>query len=268
MTWVTEARPCRPRPPTRIHPGPGICSARRMSTEAQLDHGHVWHPFTQQRDWVAEEPLMIERGEGNELIDSEGKPLPRRRLLALVQRPRPSPPGDRPGRAGAARQGRALDDARPLPPGRRGAGGAAGRDLRAAGPQPRLLLGLGLDGRRGRAEDGLPVLAAPRRPACAAGRSFICLEEGYHGDTIGSVSVGGMDLFHSTFGPLLFESHRAAPGDVDAHGRADRPPRGGAGRGGRRAAGPGGGRDGRAPAGLPARGPRALRPPRGPADLR
>jgi adenosylmethionine-8-amino-7-oxononanoate aminotransferase len=45
--------------------------------------------------------------------------------------------------------------------------------------------------------------------------SFICLEEGYHGDTIGSVSVGGMPLFHSTFGPLLFDAHRAKPGDID-----------------------------------------------------
>jgi adenosylmethionine-8-amino-7-oxononanoate aminotransferase len=46
-------------------------------------------------------------------------------------------------------------------------------------------------------------------------RSFICLEEAYHGDTIGSVSVGGMPLFHSTFEPLLFRSHRARPGDIE-----------------------------------------------------
>ena len=45
--------------------------------------------------------------------------------------------------------------------------------------------------------------------------SFICLEEAYHGDTIGSVSVGGMPLFHSTFEPLLFEAHRAKPGDIE-----------------------------------------------------
>ena len=44
--------------------------------------------------------------------------------------------------------------------------------------------------------------------------SFICLEEAYHGDTIGSVSVGGMPLFRSAFEPLLFESHRAKPRDV------------------------------------------------------
>ncbi|MHC5078345.1 MAG: adenosylmethionine--8-amino-7-oxononanoate transaminase [Planctomycetota bacterium] len=35
---------------------------------------------------------------------------------------------------------------------------------------------------------------------------FACLQEGYHGDTIGSVSVGGIPLFHATYGPLLFET--------------------------------------------------------------
>jgi adenosylmethionine-8-amino-7-oxononanoate aminotransferase len=46
--------------------------------------------------------------------------------------------------------------------------------------------------------------------------SFICLEDAYHGDTIGSVSVGGMELFHCAFGPLLFEAHHAPPGDIEA----------------------------------------------------
>ena len=35
---------------------------------AQLDHRHLWHPFTQQRGWVEEEPLVIERAEGTDLI--------------------------------------------------------------------------------------------------------------------------------------------------------------------------------------------------------
>ena len=42
---------------------------------------------------------------------------------------------------------------------------------------------------------------------------FVCLRDGYHGDTIGSVSVGGIDLFHAKFGPLLFETWQAEPGD-------------------------------------------------------
>ena len=31
---------------------------------AQLDRDHLWHPFTQQQAWAAEEPLLIERAEG------------------------------------------------------------------------------------------------------------------------------------------------------------------------------------------------------------
>jgi adenosylmethionine-8-amino-7-oxononanoate aminotransferase len=41
----------------------------------------------------------------------------------------------------------------------------------------------------------------------------------YHGDTIGSVSVGGIDLFHSLYGPLLFDTLKAEPGDVADMGR-------------------------------------------------
>jgi adenosylmethionine-8-amino-7-oxononanoate aminotransferase len=46
--------------------------------------------------------------------------------------------------------------------------------------------------------------------------SFVSLAGGYHGDTLGSVSVGGIDLFHGAYGPLLFASHRIEPGDAGA----------------------------------------------------
>jgi adenosylmethionine-8-amino-7-oxononanoate transaminase len=35
---------------------------------------------------------------------------------------------------------------------------------------------------------------------------FLSLKNAYHGDTIGAVSVGGTDLFHSRFKPLLFKN--------------------------------------------------------------
>ncbi len=44
---------------------------------------------------------------------------------------------------------------------------------------------------------------------------FISLRDAYHGDTIGSVSVGGIDLFHSTYRPLLFDTLKAEPGDAE-----------------------------------------------------
>jgi len=38
---------------------------------------------------------------------------------------------------------------------------------------------------------------------------FIALKEAYHGDTIGSVSLGGIDLFHRAYKPLLFKTEFA-----------------------------------------------------------
>lgn len=45
---------------------------------------------------------------------------------------------------------------------------------------------------------------------------FVCLGSAYHGDTVGTISLGGIDRFHSLFGGLMFEALRvptpAAPG--------------------------------------------------------
>jgi adenosylmethionine---8-amino-7-oxononanoate aminotransferase len=55
--------------------------------------------------------------------------------------------------------------------------------------------------------------AADRRPSRT---SFVCLENAYHGDTVGSVSLGGIDLFHSLYRPLLFDARRVPAGDAAA----------------------------------------------------
>lgn len=48
-----------------------------MSAEVlrQIDKTHIWHPFTQMRDWCAAEhdPLIIVEGRGSALVDSEGR---------------------------------------------------------------------------------------------------------------------------------------------------------------------------------------------------
>ena len=38
----------------------------------QLDRRYIWHPFTQMSEWEAEETIVIERGEGSWLIDTDG----------------------------------------------------------------------------------------------------------------------------------------------------------------------------------------------------
>jgi adenosylmethionine---8-amino-7-oxononanoate aminotransferase len=41
-----------------------------MSTLEAIDRRVMWHPFTQMAEW---EPLVIERGDGNYLIDAQGR---------------------------------------------------------------------------------------------------------------------------------------------------------------------------------------------------
>jgi adenosylmethionine---8-amino-7-oxononanoate aminotransferase len=184
-----------------------------MQQAARLDHDHLWHPFTQQREWVTEEPLMIERAEGTELIDTEG-----RRYLDGVSSLWCNVHGHRHPAIDEAVRGQ-LDrvaHSTMLGLSHRGAAELAGRLVEIAPP------GLA---RVFYSDSGSTAVEVALKMAFQYWRhrggqhvrktSFICLEGAYHGDTIGSVSVGGMPLFHSTFEPLLFEAHRAEPGNID-----------------------------------------------------
>ena len=45
----------------------------RPTTLANWDRTYLWHPFTQMQEWEQEKPLIIERGKGTYLIDTDGK---------------------------------------------------------------------------------------------------------------------------------------------------------------------------------------------------
>src|SRR5579863_8361388 len=44
-----------------------------MNKLARLDHKYVWHPFTQMRDWLKREPIVIVSGKGAVLRDVKGR---------------------------------------------------------------------------------------------------------------------------------------------------------------------------------------------------
>src|SRR6202008_1174608 len=60
-----------------------ICTSRKGNRNSHMtpsyndlktwDHTYLWHPFTQMQEWLAEDPIIITRGEGNYLIDYAGK---------------------------------------------------------------------------------------------------------------------------------------------------------------------------------------------------
>jgi adenosylmethionine---8-amino-7-oxononanoate aminotransferase len=184
-----------------------------MEKAASLDHDHLWHPFTQQSEWVDEEPLLIESAEGTELIDTEG-----RRYLDGVSSLWCNVHGHRhPAIDAAVRE--QLD--------RVAHSTMLGLTHPPAAELARRLVEITPPGlnRVFYSDSGSTAVEVALKMAFQYWQhrggqhvrktSFICLDQAYHGDTIGSVSVGGMPLFHSTFEPLLFESHRAEPGNVD-----------------------------------------------------
>ncbi len=179
---------------------------------AQLDRDHVWHPFTQQRGWSEEEPLMIERGEGSCLFDTEGRRyLDGTAALWCNVHGHRHPTIDRAVREQLDRVAHTTMLGLSHP----GATELAAR-LVAIAPEG-LSRVFYSDSGSTAAEIALKIAfqyQQQRGGEHARRTRFVRLREAYHGDTIGSVSVGGIDLFHSTYRPLLFETHVVEPGDA------------------------------------------------------
>ena len=179
---------------------------------AKLDRDHVWHPFTQQQAWCEEEPLMIERGEGSYLFASDG-----RRYIDGVSSLWCTVHGHSHAGidAAVAAQLERVAHTTMLGLAHPGAAELAAR-LVDLGP-PGLSRVFYSESGSTAVEIALKMAFQYQQQRGGQHRrrtSFVHLRESYHGDTIGSVAVGGIDLFHSTYGPLLFETHVAEPGDA------------------------------------------------------
>jgi len=178
---------------------------------AQLDRDYVWHPFTQQQGWSEEEPLMIECGEGSYLFDTEGRRyLDGTAALWCNVHGHRHPTIDRAVREQLDRVAHTTMLGLSHP----GATELAAR-LVAIAPEG-LSRVFYSDSGSTAAEIALKIAfqyQQQRGGEHTRRTKFVRLREAYHGDTIGSVSVGGIDLFHSTYRPLLFETHVVEPGD-------------------------------------------------------
>jgi adenosylmethionine---8-amino-7-oxononanoate aminotransferase len=179
---------------------------------ADLDHRHLWHPFTQQREWCGEPPVTIERGEGSDLIDTEG-----RRYIDGVSSLWCNVHGHRHPRIDRAvrEQLDRVAHSTMLGLTHPGAAELAARLVEIA--PPGLSRVFYSDSGSTATEIALKMAFQYWQQRGGQHRrrtSFVTLRDAYHGDTIGAVSVGGIDLFHGAYGPLLFRSHRVEPGDA------------------------------------------------------
>ena len=178
------------------------CGIDRLTV---MDEQHVWHPFTPMRQWLdaGDEPgRVIVVGDGFELVDTRGRRfidgfsslwcnLHGHRVAAIDEAIR--------AQLGLIAHSTLL-----------GHGSAASIELagRLVNITPEGLVKVFYSDSGATAVEVALKMAYQywHNRGQSERRKFLALREGYHGDTIGALSLGGIELFHSTFGPLLFET--------------------------------------------------------------
>lgn len=170
---------------------------------AAMNKAHLWHPFTQMKDYNSTDPLIIERGEGIMLYDVQGSayydgfssvwlnvhghnvPELNQAIIDQLQKV-----------AHSTLLGMANVPAIEL----------AGK-LSAIAPEGLTKVFFSDSGATG-VEIALKMAFQYWHNRGITGKqNFITMREAYHGDTIGAVSVGAIPLYHERFRPLLFQPY-------------------------------------------------------------
>jgi adenosylmethionine-8-amino-7-oxononanoate aminotransferase len=182
---------------------------QKTSSLAEWDRQYLWHPFTQMQEWEEENPVIIERGKGPYLIDTDGRTyLDGTSSIWVNVHGHRHPVLDR-----------ALDDQRKKiahstllglssPPAIRLA-----RELVRVAPRGLTRVFFSDDGSTA-VEVALKMAVQywqQTRPEAGPKQSFLHLNLAYHGDTVGAISVGNIELFHARFRRLLFPTRAVEP---------------------------------------------------------
>jgi len=179
--------------------------SERTKKIGQYDKDFVWHPFTQMKEYEEKDPIVIEDSEGAYLIDTEGK-----KYIDGVSSLWVNIHGHKVPEIDNAinNQIKTLGHSTLLgitnPP----AAELAKELIEICPPGLKKVFYSG-DGASAVEVALKMVFQYWQHKGNKEKTKFLYLENGYHGDTLGAVSVGGIDLFHSAFKPLLFESFRA-----------------------------------------------------------
>jgi adenosylmethionine-8-amino-7-oxononanoate aminotransferase len=173
----------------------------------RADRAHLWHPFTQMAEWGEGEPTVIAAGEGEFLIDTDG-----RRFIDAASSLWCNVHGHRRPEIDEAIREQLGRIAHSTMLGLAGVPAIQLAERLARIAPPGLARVFYSDSGATAVEIALKMAfqfwrQCPR-PQPQRTR-FLSLDRGYHGDTLGAVSVGGIDLFHAMYRPLLFETVRA-----------------------------------------------------------
>ena len=171
----------------------------------EYDRRYIWHPFTQMREWEADMPVVIEKGEGSWLIDTDGN-----RYLDGV------------GSVWTNVHGhckREINEAIKSQVDRLEHSTLLGLTSDKAALFAKRLVEIAPSGlaKVFYSDNGSTAVEIGIKMAFQfwqhrgkpAKTRFISFKNAYHGDTVGAVSVGGIDIFHAVFRPLLFPTIQA-----------------------------------------------------------
>ncbi|MCK9419301.1 MAG: adenosylmethionine--8-amino-7-oxononanoate transaminase [Nitrospirae bacterium] len=172
----------------------------------KLDKTYVWHPFTQMKDWEKDAPVIIESGKGSILTDIRGK-----KYIDGVSSLWVTVHGHRKKEIdqAVARQLKKISHSTLL--------GLSNVPAILLAEKLIALAPRGLskvfysDSGSTAVEIALKIAFQywqQKGPEYQRKTGFLSLAGAYHGDTIGSVSVGGIDLFHTIYKPLLFHTRK------------------------------------------------------------
>jgi adenosylmethionine---8-amino-7-oxononanoate aminotransferase len=185
--------------------------ARQLSTKqlSDWDRKYLWHPFTQMQEWEQEKPLIIEKGKGSYLIDTDGKKyLDGTSSIWVNLHGHRHPTLDRAIKTQLDKIAHSTFLGLSNPP----AIQLARALIRIA---PKGLTRVFYSDNGSTAVEVALKMAVQywqqRRPEAGSKNTFLHLKLAYHGDTIGAVSVGNIKLFHSRFTSLLFPTVEADP---------------------------------------------------------
>ncbi|HEY2343791.1 MAG TPA: adenosylmethionine--8-amino-7-oxononanoate transaminase, partial [Chthoniobacteraceae bacterium] len=179
-------------------------SSLNSSEIVELDRRFVWHPFTQMRDWMAgaDEPTVIVEGEGALLRDSQGKTyFDGNSSIWTNLHGHRRPEIDAALRAQLDRIAHSsfLGLTNEVAP-------------RLAAELAKRLLWEGAkvffsDDGSTAMEAGLKMLHQARAQRGETERKvYVSLSSGYHGDTVGAMSLGHSGIFHHPYRGLMFAS--------------------------------------------------------------
>jgi len=171
----------------------------------KIDKDHIWHPFTQMQEWMSDDIIIVTHGRGNYIYDMDGN-----RYLDGVSSIWCNLFGHCNRKINTALK-KQIDK-------------ISHSTFLGLSNVPAILLAKKLvdilpegltrifysDNGSTAVEVGIKMAfqywqhrGNPKR------KKFISLNNGYHGDTLGAVSAGGIPQFHNAFQPLLFPTIKA-----------------------------------------------------------